>query len=458
MLLTLIALAIVLGPLIFVHEMGHFLAAKAVGIQVLRFSLGFGRPVLKWRRGETEYWISWLPLGGYVKMAGLEDEGVAGSVEGGTADVPIDPARAFDRKPVWARLIVICAGVTMNALLAFVVFTGLAATVGTPELDTTQVDSVAVSKLPPGAEALAALAPGDRIVRINGDSVRTWDDIARALLSGPSELQFQVAGRAQPVLVRLSQGGVGARQAALEALVPRPGIAVGRVEPGRAAERAGIRSGDEILGVDGVRLRSVDQFLARVWDSAKKPLRLGIRRGNDTLSVVVIPDETTGTDARYPKRPLAYGVIGAEIRPVVVRIRHPGPDAIVAGWSETTRTAGLVLGVLKGLVLRQVSVREIGGPILVAQASAQAARLGVDWLLRFIAFFSINLAVLNLLPIPILDGGQVVFLLAEAIRRKPLPLQLRLRLTQIGFVVLVGIMILATSNDVVRWLERVIKR
>jgi len=195
-----------------------------------------------------------------------------------------------------------------------------------------------------------------------------------------------------------------------------------------------------------------------VWDSAKKPLRLGIRRGNDTLSVVVIPDETTGTDARYPKRPLAYGVIGAEIRPVVVRIRHPGPDAIVAGWSETTRTAGLVLGVLKGLVLRQVSVREIGGPILVAQASAQAARLGVDWLLRFIAFFSINLAVLNLLPIPILDGGQVVFLLAEAIRRKPLPLQLRLRLTQIGFVVLVGIMILATSNDVVRWLERVIKR
>jgi len=151
-------------------------------------------------------------------------------------------------------------------------------------------------------------------------------------------------------------------------------------------------------------------------------------------------------------------VIGAEIRPVVVRIRHPGPDAIVAGWSETTRTAGLVLGVLKGLVLRQVSVREIGGPILVAQASAQAARLGVDWLLRFIAFFSINLAVLNLLPIPILDGGQVVFLLAEAIRRKPLPLQLRLRLTQIGFVVLVGIMILATSNDVVRWLERVIKR
>jgi regulator of sigma E protease len=457
-LLTLIALIVVLGPLIFVHEMGHFLAAKAVGIQVLRFSLGFGRPVLRWRRGETEYWISWLPLGGYVKMAGLEDEGVAGSVEGGKVDVPVDPARAFDRKPVWARLIVICAGVTMNAVLAFVLFAGLAATVGAPELNTTQVDSVVVSKLPPGAEGLATLAPGDRIVGINGDSVRTWDDIARALLNGPQELQFHVAGRAQPVVVRLTQAGLGVRQAVLEALVPRPAIAVGRVEPERAAARAGIKSGDVIVNVDGVPLRSVDQFLARVWDSAKKPLRLGIQRGNDTLSVTVIPDEATGTDTRYPKRPPVYGLIGAEIRPAVVRIRHPGTDAIVAGWNETTRTGGLVLGVLKGLVLRQVSVREIGGPILVAQASAQAARLGVDWLLRFIAFFSINLAVLNLLPIPILDGGQVVFLLAEAIRRKPLPLELRLRLTHIGFVVLVGIMILATSNDVVRWLERVIKR
>ena len=117
-----------------------------------------------------------------------------------------------------------------------------------------------------------------------------------------------------------------------------------------------------------------------------------------------------------------------------------------------------MLGVLKGLVLRQVSMKDVGGPIFVAQASGQAARLGLDWLLRFIAFFSVNLAILNLLPIPILDGGQVAFLLAEAVRRKPLPLELRLRLTQIGFVLLVGIMILATSNDVVRWLGNAFHR
>src|SRR3954462_737223 len=130
MLLTLLSLVIVLGVLIFVHELGHFVVAKAVGIQVLRFSLGFGRPVLAWTRGETEYWISWIPLGGYVKMAGLEEEGMVGELEGGKATAAIDPARTFDSKPLWARLAVILAGVTMNILLAFVLYTGLAAISG----------------------------------------------------------------------------------------------------------------------------------------------------------------------------------------------------------------------------------------------------------------------------------------------------------------------------------------
>src|SRR2546427_12793106 len=131
----------------------HFLAAKAVGIQGLRFSIGSGRPLFSWRRGETEYWLSWLPLGGYVKMAGLEDEGVAGGVEGGKSAIPIDPARAFDRQPVWKRTIVILAGVTMNAVFAFLIYSGLAATAGAPELASTEIDSVATHALPPGTEA-----------------------------------------------------------------------------------------------------------------------------------------------------------------------------------------------------------------------------------------------------------------------------------------------------------------
>src|SRR6266571_1010778 len=139
MLLTIGSLIIVLGVLIFVHELGHFLVAKAVGIQVLRFSLGFGRPVVRFRRGETEYWISWIPLGGYVKMAGLEDEGMAGELEGGASATPVDPARAFDKKPLWARMAVILAGVTMNVILAFVIYTGLGIAVGNPTRPTTQI-------------------------------------------------------------------------------------------------------------------------------------------------------------------------------------------------------------------------------------------------------------------------------------------------------------------------------
>src|SRR5882762_1328886 len=192
-LVSLLSLVIVLGVLISVHEFGHFIVAKAVGIQVLRFSLGFGRPLISWRRGETEYWISWIPLGGYVKMAGLEEEGMVGELEGGKAEAAIDPARAFDHKPLWARMAVILAGVTMNLFLAFVIYTGLTAVAGEQRFTMTPVDSVDVTRLPSGAEALGTLHRGDRIVRINGDSLQTWDDFVEKILSGPEELRFQVA-------------------------------------------------------------------------------------------------------------------------------------------------------------------------------------------------------------------------------------------------------------------------
>src|SRR5439155_4845822 len=192
MLLTIVSLIVVLGVLISVHEFGHFIVAKAVGIQVLRFSLGFGRPVIQWRRGETEYWISWIPLGGYVKMAGLEDEGMVGELEGGKADVAIDPARAFDRQPLWARMAVILAGVTMNLFLAFVIFTGLVAIAGAPRPAVTPVDSVQAMRLPPGAEALATVHRGDLITHINGDSLKTWDQFAEKVIERPERLKFTV--------------------------------------------------------------------------------------------------------------------------------------------------------------------------------------------------------------------------------------------------------------------------
>src|SRR5258706_2901440 len=188
MLLTILSLIVVLGVLISVHEFGHFIVAKAVGIQVLRFSLGFGRPLISWHRGETEYWISWIPLGGYVKMAGLEEEGMVGELEGGKANAAIDPARTFDKQPLWARTAVILAGVTMNLFLAFVIYTGLLAVAGDQRLVMTAVDSVDASRVPAGAEALATLRRGGWLIPLKRDSLQTPGEFVHTITSGAPDL------------------------------------------------------------------------------------------------------------------------------------------------------------------------------------------------------------------------------------------------------------------------------
>jgi regulator of sigma E protease len=452
-LLKFAALVIVLGPLIFVHELGHFLAAKAVGIQVLRFSIGFGKPVVEWRRGETEYWISWLPLGGYVKMAGLEDEGLTGSLEGGKAQVPVDPARAFDRQPLWKRTIVIVAGVTLNLVFAFLLYVGIAGTVGAPELASTQIDSVTARLLPPGTEALATLRFGDRILRVNGDTVRSWNALVDHLSAGPTELRLEVAGRPEPVVVRLPDGGRATREALVRALVPLYPPRLGFLEPGRPALRSGLQPGDLLLRANGDTLRSWSDVLHTVWRHPARPLRFDVLRGMSVLQVTVVPDSQTETDSTLP-RPKLYGLIGAGPDPPTIHVREPFGRALVSGAKETGARTLAVLGFLKGLALRQVSPREVGSILTVGQIAGQAIRLGPDLLLSFMALFSINLAILNLLPIPVLDGGQLMFLIAEAVRRKPLSVELRTRLTQLGFVVLIAIMILALTNDVLRLLPR----
>lgn len=455
MLLTIGSLIVVLGVLIFVHELGHFIVAKAVGIQVLRFSLGFGRPLVQFRRGETEYWISWIPLGGYVKMAGLEDEGMAGELEGGKSAISVDPARAFDKQPLWARMAVILAGVSMNVLLAFVIYAGVGAVLGVPRLATTQVDSVTTSLLPEGARALATLTHGDKIVRINGDTVRTWDQIVERLLGAPEEARLEAAssGAAKALVVHFPTSDSLGRVRVVRALVPLLPARIGIVYPGQPAARAGLTSGDLIVRAGGDTVRSWNDMLRKIWSSPGRRLEVAALRGDSVVTVTVVPEAQTETDSASP-RPKTYGMIGALQDQPTVRERVALGSAIGIGAAQTIGQVGAVVVSVKRLVLRQASVREVGGPILIAQMSGQVARLGLDWFLNFLAFFSVSLAVLNLLPIPVLDGGQAVFLLAEAVLRRPLSLQLRLRLTQVGFLIILGIMALALVNDVLRILPR----
>lgn len=448
MLLTLLSLVIVLGVLIFVHELGHFLVAKAVGIQVLRFSLGFGRPLIAWTRGETEYWISWIPLGGYVKMAGLEEEGMVGELEGGKAAVAIDPNRTFESKPLLARMAVILAGVTMNVIFAFLVFVVLSAAVGLSARATTQVETVRVEMLPPGTEALATLQRGDRFVRINGDSVTTWEDILTRFVTGAGETKVEIAGRPEPLTIRLP-ADTAARLRIVYALEPLQPSRIGFVYPGEPGARAGLRPGDLVVRADGDTVRSWGELLPKLWYNPGRPIALTVLRGDSLVTLQVTPRPETDPDTASP-RPNPYGLIGVEGQHPQVKQRVPLTTAIRVGAAQTVRQIGATLVAVKRLVTGQGKLRELGGPIMIAQVSGQAIRMGLDRFLLIMASISIGLAVLNLLPIPVLDGGHFMFLIAEGIRRKPLSPQLRMRLTQVGMLIVLAIMVLAISNDVIR--------
>jgi len=452
--LTIVALLMVLGPLVFVHELGHFLVAKAVGIQVLRFSLGFGRPLIAWRRGETEYWISWIPLGGYVKMAGLEEEGMAGELEGGKSPVPIDPARAFDHKPLWARMVVILAGVTMNLLFAFLIYAGITMSLGEARLALVPIDSVNAAQLPPGAEALATLHHGDRIIRINGDTVTTWNDLEESLLEGPDTVRLEVAGRPAPVIVRVPRDHADAREHAVRALRPLLPAKLGVVNPGQPAARVGLQGGDIIVRAGTDTVRSWDEMVRTVRRSPGKPLVLEVLRGDSLLRITVVPEVQTETDSAGQSR--TFGVIGAAPDPRLPTVHVPVSvtRALVGAAGQTIWQVGAIATTVKRLVLGQLPARELGGPILIAQVSRQMLRLGLETIVRFIAFFSVSLAVLNMLPIPVLDGGHAMFLVAEGVLRRPLSTKLRMRLTQVGLILVLAIMLLAISNDVLRNLPR----
>jgi regulator of sigma E protease len=454
--LTIVAFLVVIGVLIFAHEAGHFLAAKAVGIQVLRFSLGFGRPLLAWRRGETEYWLSWLPIGGYVKMAGLEEEGVGGSLEGGRSDVPVDPARAFDRQPLWARAVVLVAGVTMNLVLSFLVYTGLAATVGVSRTNTTQVDTVWSSLLPPGARALGTLRRGERIVAINGDPVTTWEAMDARLHNDPTPLRITVAGRPSPIVLEVP-AEQDARLALLRAIDVYFPPRIETVQPGLPGDRAGLKPGDLVVRANGDTIESWMQFTRIIRGSVHRPVQLVVVREGRRVTAVMVPERRYGPDP-HTEQDVAYGFAGIGVVTPVSHQRFGPLGAVGEGARSTAASAGLIVSILKGLASGELSLRQLGGPIAIGQQSGQAARQGWEVFLAFLAFISVNLAVLNLLPVPILDGGQLVFLAAEAIRRRPLSLALRTRLTQVGFVLILGLMLLATSNDVIRLFNSVFGR
>ena len=450
MLTTIVALIVVLGVLVFVHEAGHFVAAKWAGIYVHRFSLGLGPPIrwLTFRRGETEYSISWLPLGGYVKMASREEDIGSSALEGGRPEHEVPPDRVFESKPVWKRMIVILAGVTMNALFAWLLFTFLAVKNGRQIDPVTTVGRVVEELVPPEAAAFKRIQPGSRIVRVNGRPVSSWDDVAQGIANAPeSEIRLEMAD-GSVVTAAIHQDALEQRLKASQALQPYRPPVVGQVVPGRPAARAGIQPGDTITAIAGRPVTQWYDLLETLQRRGPEPVAIEVARAGRRLTYDITPyiDSITGPDGK----PQAIGRIGVAVAGDFRSEKLSLGQAVVEGWKGTVSASTQIVRTVRGLFSGRISRREVGGPILIGQLAGESARMGPDAFLAFMALISINLAVLNLLPVPVLDGGQFLFLLAEAVVRRPLPLKLRERLTMVGLVLIVLLMGLAFSNDIRR--------
>ncbi|MGH7518340.1 MAG: RIP metalloprotease RseP [Gemmatimonadales bacterium] len=447
----LLSLIVVLGVLVFVHEAGHFIAAKWAGIYVHRFSLGLGAPIpwLTRRRGETEYSISWLPLGGYVKMASREEDSAAAMLEGGEATAGVPPDRVFEAKPVWKRIVVILAGVVMNALLAWIIFVGLAYKNGRQVNPITTIGAVDTAGLPAGAAALRSLPVGTRVVGIGGTPVTTWNEIEDGILNAPEDrITLQLEG-GRTVELELHPDALTERVAAIQALRPLVPAVVDSVMRGSPAARAGIVTGDTITSVAGTPIRQWQDLLEVLADRPGQPVTVTVSRQGQPREFDMTPASTEVTENGTRRK---VGRIGIYVDlPVRQEVLSLG-EAVRVGTAATGVAATQIVRTVRGLFSGRVSTREVGGPILIGQMAGQQARLGLDQFLAFMAFISVNLAVLNLLPIPVLDGGQFVLLLAEGVLRRPLPVRLRERLTAVGLVFVVLLMVLAFSNDIRRLL------
>jgi regulator of sigma E protease len=442
---TLLATLVLLSVLILVHELGHFVAAKSVDIEVHRFSIGMGPRVAGFRIGETDFVLSALPIGGYVSMAGMQDDEAAAPLEGGRP-APRDPSnRDFDSKPLWARVWVISAGVIMNFLFAILIFALIPLIWGEPVDLTRQITVRNAETLPAAAAPLAQVPTGAEVVAVNDRTVRNQNELNRALLdagSGPVTLRF---ANAEPVtFVMPTQDSL--RMVVFSAIRPHYAPVLGEVVGGQPAAEAGLRSGDRVVAAAGAPIDSWWELEEAIRAHPRQPLPLVVERGAERLEVVATPGARAGPRGNDAE----IGFLGVAVqRNVEIREFGVG-QALVRGVEETWRISSLIVGFLGNLVTGQESPRQVGSVITIGQISGEFVRAGLQPFLMWMALFSVNLAVLNLLPIPILDGGHLMFMLIEAVRGRPLSVEQRVRLSHVGLIIVVGIMVWALTNDVLR--------
>lgn len=448
-LLSIAALCVVLGVLVFIHELGHYMACKAFGVWVHRFSIGIGKPIpgLRFFRGETEWAVAWLPIGGYVKMASREED-ASSILEGDAPSTPVPPDRVFEAKPVWQRMVIILAGVGVNTIFALLVFVGLAWKNGRHYDPTTTIGAVSTQVLPPQAKALASVPPGTRITAVDGKPVHSWDDITDHITEGAHDeitLQFDSG---KPVVIPMHRDALSQRVALATALEPVQPAVLSVVEPGDPAAKGGLEAGDSIIAVNGTPVLQWSDLLKIVQPSAGKTLDFVVIRDGAERHATVIPKQAHAVPADAHSPMVGWIGVAAEVPVVTEHLDLPG--AVGAGVDATVSSAGTIYRTMRGMADGHVSTKEVGGPILIAQMGAQEAREGFQAFLAFMALISINLAVINLLPVPVLDGGGFFLLLIEVVLRRPAPLKLREGLSLVGLTIVALLMVVAFKNDIMR--------
>ncbi|NMG67435.1 RIP metalloprotease RseP [Azoarcus indigens] len=444
----LIPFAVALGVLILVHELGHYLVARWCGVKVLRFSIGFGRPLLVRKAGRdgTEWALSAFPLGGYVKMLDEREGEVA----------PAELHRAFNRKSVWRRFAIVAAGPLANFLLAIAVYWGVFVA-GTEELR----PRLAIASENSPAVA-AGVVEGDLVGAVDGEEVRSWQELRWALLrhvleSRQVELRVTTLDE-RPAVRVLDLAGLPIDDGG-EDLITRMGLkpwrpaippVIGKLVEGAAADRAGLRVGDEVLGIDGAAIDSWTELVGRIREAGGRSVNLEVLRGGARIQLSVVPEVSSENGQQIGR----IGVAVAE--PVhgglsMFTVVSYGPvQGLVKAVSQTWETSVLSLKMMGRMLTGEVSWKNLSGPVTIADYAGQTAQLGLSHYLKFVALISISLGVLNLLPIPVLDGGHLLYYVVEIIKGGPIPERVMEIGQQIGLVLLAMLMAFAFYNDINR--------
>lgn len=448
LLITIGAFALAIGVLVTVHELGHYWAARLFDVKILRFSVGFGRPL--WRRAvgpdQTEWVVAALPLGGFVKMADERDDSVA----------PEDRARAFNVKPVWQRMVIIAAGPVANFVLA-AVFYWLVLVVGQPGALPYVAQPVEGS-----VAAQAGFSDYDLVVSVDGTPVTTWNDVRMRLLDRASaretariEVETRAAGRSVRELPTQSLTAAdldrdfAGRLGIVPWRVPIPPV-VGEVTPGSAAARAGLKPGDRIVSVHGRPIKQWSELTRAVSPNPGKSITLVVESGGEQFDAVAVPDRVEEAGQVYGRLGVRPRVEGDQGSLPLTQVRYGFVESIPKAIGNVWDMSVFSLRMLWRMITGNVSWKNLSGPITIADYAGQTAKQGLSYYLGFLALVSVSIGVLNLLPIPVLDGGQLLYHVAELIKGSPLSEQAMEIGQRVGLALLLGLTAFAFYNDIYR--------